>query len=42
LPVLVRPPRPADEGASKNVFKVALFKMISKGDKKGVNLSPTR
>ena len=22
------PPRPADEGASKNVFKVALFKMI--------------
>ena len=25
---MVRPPRPADEGASKNVFKVALFKMI--------------
>jgi len=28
LPEMVRPPRPADEGASKNVFKVALFKMI--------------
>jgi hypothetical protein len=26
---MVRPPRPADEGASKNVFKVALFKMIN-------------
>ena len=30
LPEMVRPPRPADEGASKNVFKVALFKMIKK------------
>ena len=28
LPEMFRPPRPADEGASKNVFKVALFKMI--------------
>jgi len=28
LPEMVRPPRPADEGASKNVFKVALPKKI--------------
>jgi hypothetical protein len=28
MPEMVRHPRPADEGASKNVFKVALFKMI--------------
>ena len=26
---MVRPPRPADEGASKDVFKVALFKMTA-------------
>jgi len=29
---MVRPPRPADEGASKNVFKVALFKSFTKVD----------